>query len=170
MLALVRVLGVTVWDYHFSKRKSVKDIPDVALVVVGDVVQDNTLAIVEAHMDAPVLPFDRPSLDAERDALRLGDVDRLKVCPVPAFFLNRGLVVVVWLRFAERSSHGWDINVDDLFRLCIVDRAEVQWECVLRIINVGPVIHQSLLQTNVGTESLVVTDSPRCELLISIRS
>lgn len=42
---------------HLGKRHAIEDWPDISLVVEGNVVEDNTLTIVEANMELPVLPL-----------------------------------------------------------------------------------------------------------------
>ena len=96
MFPLVRVFGVAVGNYHFSKGKSIEDASLIAFVVVRDIVQDDPFAVVESDMDFPVFPLDNPAIDLEIDAFRLCDINRLDVLPVPAFGFNCCRVIVVW--------------------------------------------------------------------------
>lgn len=56
VLALVRVLGVAIRHNHLRERKTVEDGTLNALVVEGDVVENDTLLVVEANVELPVLP------------------------------------------------------------------------------------------------------------------
>jgi hypothetical protein len=160
MLALVGMLGVSVRDNHLGQRKTIENISDVALVIVGDIVEDDTLTVVKTDVDVPVLPFNRASLNFKGDALWLCDVDWLQVRSVASLLFHGLNVIVVGSSFAERTPHRRNVNVDNLLRLRIVDRAKVQGVGVLRIINVRAVVHQSLLQANIRAKTLIVSDRP----------
>jgi hypothetical protein len=69
-------------------------------------------------------------------------------------------MIVVGSSFAERTPHRRNVNVDNLLRLRVVDRAKVQGVGVLRIIDVRAVVHQSLLQANIRAKTLIVSDRP----------
>ena len=71
--------GVAVRDDHLREGQAVGDVADVAVVVVGDLVDDRSLAVVEAQPHRPVLPAQLGALDREGHALGLGDVQGLEV-------------------------------------------------------------------------------------------
>lgn len=160
MFPLVRVFRVAVWDHHLCQRETVEDRTNMALVVECDVVQNNSLAVVKADMDIPVLPCNFPALDLERDTLRLSDVNRLDIVSEAAFLLHCGRVVIARGSLANRPSHWGHVDVDDLLGLCVVDGAEVQWEGVLGVVDVRAVVHKSLLQPNSRPKSLVIANCP----------
>lgn len=74
-------------------------------------------------MHAPILPFERPSLRLERDTFGLGDVDGFEIGS--EFFLQSFGVVVGGRRSVQRSSDFWDIDVDDLLRVGVVDAVAI---------------------------------------------
>lgn len=88
VLALMRVLGVAIWNHHLGQGQPVEDVANVALVVVRDVVEHNAFAVVEANVDIPILPTDRSSVDVERDTLWLSNMNWLQVRPIPAFLFD----------------------------------------------------------------------------------
>ena len=69
--------GVAVGNDHLREGQPVGDVADIAVVVIGDLVDDRALAVVEAQSHRPVLPAQLGALDREGDALGLGDVQRL---------------------------------------------------------------------------------------------
>ena len=160
MLPLVRVLRIAVRYNHLREGQAPENRPYVALVVESDIAQDDTLAIVEANVNTPVLPVDNTAINFERDAFRLGDVDGLQVCSKSSFCLNGGCMIVVRRCLVEWSSYFWNIDVYDLVGICVENWAEVQGEGVLAIINVRPVVHQSLLKPDLITKALVEANCP----------
>lgn len=60
----------------------------------------------------------------------------------------------------DRSSDRRHVDVYDLVSIRIEDWGEVKRKGVLVIIEVWPIVHQSLLQSNFVTESLVEANSP----------
>lgn len=141
----MRVLRVSVWDNHLSKRKSVEDWSHNTLVGICDVVENNSLLVVETNMNLPVLPINSPSLDLERDAFWLGNVNWLDICPVAALGFNAGGVVIIWFLCADRTTDFWNIDVHNLLCIRIEDRAEIEGEGVLTIVFVGAIVHEGLL-------------------------
>jgi hypothetical protein len=160
MLALMGMLRISIGYDHLSKRHSVEDRSHVASVVETDVAQDDTLTIVESDMNGPILPLDGTSINIERNTLRLRDLDWLDVGPEADLLFDMFTMEVARRRLVKLSSHFRDVDVDDLLCVCIENRAEVQRIRVLAVIGMRAVIHQSLLETNVASKSLVVTDSP----------
>lgn len=69
LLAVEGAAGVTVGDSHFRQRNSVKQV----IVLKLDIVQNKTLAVVEANAHGPALPFNLIALGGEGSALRLLD-------------------------------------------------------------------------------------------------
>jgi hypothetical protein len=161
VLALMRVLRVAVRHDHLGQRQAVHDGPDGAFVVEGNVVQHDALPVVESDVDVPLLPVDHPSIHFERDALGLGDVDGLDIRSISAHLLDRVGMVAVRLGLVEWSPHRGDVNVHDRLGLGVVDGAEVERVAILRVVDVRTVVHQRLLQTDIASEALVVSDRPR---------
>jgi hypothetical protein len=160
VFAVMRMLGVTVWYNHFRQRETVEDWSNISFVIESDVIEHNAFTVVEANVDTPVLPLDGASIHFERHTIRLSDMDWLNVCPVAPILLDCRWVVVVWRRPTDGPSYLWDIDVDDLFSLRIVDRTKVQRKCVLGVIDMGPVVHQRLLQTDIAPKALIVANRP----------
>lgn len=96
-------------------------------------------------MDLPVLPGYYPTIDVEGDAFGLGDVEGFEVGAEATFFFDCGWVIVVWWSSVDWSSDWWDIDVDDLLQVAVVDGSEVQGEGVLIVVHVGAIVHQCLL-------------------------
>jgi hypothetical protein len=163
VLALMGVLRVSVWDNHLGKGHSVEDGANVALVVEGNVVQDNTFSVVEANVELPVLPLNlaASARHLEGDTLGLGDVDGLQVGPVATLLLD-GKVVVLDRGFqSQRATDLGNVDGNNLLLNRVPDGAEVQRVLVLAVVDVRAEVHQSLLKSNVAAESLIVTNGPR---------
>jgi len=163
MFSLMRVLGIAVRNHHLRQRQSVENRPDIALVVVCDVVEHNPFLVVESNVEVPVLPINDSSVDFERDSIGLSNVDGLDIRPVSAFCLDTRCVIVVWLCFANGSADFRDIDVDDFLLLGVEDRAEIEGERVLAVVYVRPIIHQGLLQSAVASKSVVISNCPSYE-------
>jgi hypothetical protein len=163
MLPLMRVFRVTVRDHHLRERQAPEDGSLSALIIEGDVAQDDTLTVVEANMNLPLLPAQSASINREGDTLGLGDVDRLEIGTETTLSLNCCSVVVVGSGPVDRSSDGRDINVDDLLGVGVEDGAEVEGEAVLAVVDVRAVVHESLLKANVAAKTLVISNGPRCK-------
>ena len=71
--------GVAVGDHHLGQRHPVGDVTPHAVIIIGDLIDHRTLAIVEAQAHRPVLPTQFGALDGERRAVGLGDVQRLEI-------------------------------------------------------------------------------------------
>jgi hypothetical protein len=83
VLAVMRVVGVTVRDNHLGERDTPEYLhigqpcslsefswkcthrPHVAAIVEGDVRQDDTLTVVESNVEVPLLPVDGPAVHFE---------------------------------------------------------------------------------------------------------
>ena len=100
VLALMGMLGVAIRHHHFRQREAVKGASLVALVIVGDVAQDDALFVVEADVNLPVLPLHYPSIHFEGYPLWLSNVDWLQIFAISALRLDGGWCVVVWWRLA----------------------------------------------------------------------
>jgi hypothetical protein len=141
MFPLVRVLRISVRDNHLCQRQSIEYGSLGAFVVVGDVIENNSLLVVETDMNLELLPLDHSALDLERNTFWLGDVDWFDIGSVADFFFYAGSMIVIWFRLANWSSDFWDINVNDLLLVGVKDRTEIEREGVLAIIYVRSVIH-----------------------------
>lgn len=78
------------WYNHLGDGHAIKDWSNGALVVVCDVVEYNTLSVVEANVEFPVLPLDLAtcSCHVERDALGLRNVYWLQIRPIASILLD----------------------------------------------------------------------------------
>ncbi|KAJ8104750.1 hypothetical protein OPT61_g10590 [Boeremia exigua] len=161
VLALVRMLRVSIRHHHLRQRQAPERVAHCALVVERDVTQHHAFAVVEPNVQVPVRPGDVPAVHLEADALGLRDVDGLEIRPEPALLLNRSCVVVVRRGRVQWAAHRRDINVDNLLGVGVVDRAEVEREAVLAVVDVRAVVHQRLLEAHIGAEALVVANGPR---------
>lgn len=162
VLALMRVFRVTVWNHHLRQRKTVHNRTNGTLVIEGDIVQDNTFAIVEPHVNIPFLPVNHSSVHIERNTLWLSDIDWLDIRAISARLFHRLNMIVVWSGLAEWSTNFGDINVDDALGLGIVDGTEIKGVTVLRVIDVRSVVHQSLLETDIASEAFIIANCPSC--------
>ena len=126
MFAVMWVFRVAVGDNHFGEGEAVEDAPFGALIIVSDVVEDDAFAVVEADVDLPILPFDEPVLDGERDAFRLSDVDWFEVLAVAARGLDCCRMVVVWGSFVDWSANWWNVDVGDFLCVTVEDGDEVE--------------------------------------------
>lgn len=157
---LVRVFRVSIWDDHFGKRQSPECVSLSTLVVERDVRKDETLAVVEANMQLPILPANNSSIYRKRDTLWLCDIYGLDVCSEAALLLDRCGMIVVGRRLVDRSSNGRNIDMDYFLSIGIVYGREIERVAVLAVIDMWTVVHESLLKTNLGTESFVITNGP----------
>ena len=126
VFAVVRMFRVAVRDDHLSKGEAVEDTPFGAVIVVGDVVEHDAFAVVEADVDLPILPFDDAVLDGERDAFGLGDVDGFEVFAVAARGLDRGGMIVVGGGFVDGSANWWNVDVGNRLSVTVEDGDEVE--------------------------------------------
>ncbi len=69
--------GVPVRDDHLGEREPVRDRPEAAAVAEPYGVQDQSLAVVEAQAQLPVLPGQLPAAQREGHSVGLADVQRL---------------------------------------------------------------------------------------------
>lgn len=160
VFALVRVIGVTVWDDHLGEGETVEAVTHGALVVELDVGEDDTLTVVEADVGGPVLPLDGAAIHLEGHALGLGDLDWLEVVAEATLGLDGFGMVVDWWGLVQRATNWWDVDVDDGLGVGAVDGAEVEGVGVLGVVWVWAVVHQRLLQSDVATEALIVSNGP----------
>jgi hypothetical protein len=70
------------------------------------------------------------------------------------------MVIVRWCS-VEWSSHLGYVDVDNFLSIGVVDRAKVKRVAVLAVIHMWPIIHKSLLETDVRAKSLVIANCPR---------
>jgi hypothetical protein len=91
-------------------------------------------------------------------------VDRFNSIPEATLPFDGFDVVIAWRRFVERPPDLGDINVDELFGLRIVDGTEIQRIGILAVVNVRAIVHQRLLETDIVSKPLIVTDCPCCVL------
>ena len=112
VLAGVRRMRRAIGHRHLGDRGAVAD----RTPGVGDVVQRQPLAGVEADHHRPVVPVDPPPRHREGDAVRLGDVDRLEV--VARGLVRVGRVVAVRLRHRDDAVI---VDAQDLHLLDVDD-------------------------------------------------
>ena len=93
VLAVMRGGRIAVGHDHLGERGAVEDPAQAAVVVVGDLVQDQALAAGETHSELPLLPAHEVPLDGEARPLGLDDLQRLEV-GAPGLLEARGVVVL----------------------------------------------------------------------------
>ncbi|KAI6767610.1 hypothetical protein HG530_005619 [Fusarium avenaceum] len=160
MLALMGMLRCTIWNDHLREGQAVENRSLDTLVCKGDVVQHDSLLVVEANVKLEVLPRQDAAVHSERDTFWLGDVDRLDILPVATILIDVARGVVNSLLLAQWSTHTRDVNVDDGLLGCVVDGAEVKRVLILEAIRVWTVVHESLLETHVASEAFIVANGP----------
>ena len=101
VLEVLRDARIAVWHDHFGHRGAVADGPQGAVVVVGDLVQHEAFAGVQRDAHLPLLPLQQVTVERERDALGLDDVERLEV----GAWVRRGVLAVEAQR-RGRDRHG----------------------------------------------------------------
>jgi hypothetical protein len=69
-------------------------------------------------------------------------------------------VVVVRRRLVEWSPHWRNVDVNNFLSIGVENRAKVERVTVLTVIHMWAVVHEGLLETNIGSESLVVANCP----------
>ena len=154
------MFGVAVGNNHLGKRKTVENWSHNTLISISDVVEDNSLLVIESYVNLPVLPVDGPTLDLERYTFWLGDVDWLNVSSVTTFGFDTGGMIVVWFLGIDWTADFWDVNVHNLLGIGIKDGTEIKRERVLTVVLVGAIVHESLLKSDIAAESFVITDRP----------
>ena len=65
VFTLMWMFGVTIRNNHLSERKSVKYRSDSTLVIVCDIVEDNSFLVIESDMEVPVLPIEFSTTNLE---------------------------------------------------------------------------------------------------------
>ena len=126
VFAVVWVFRVTVGDDHLGEGEAVEDAPFGALIVVGNVIEDDAFPVVEADVNLPILPFDDAVLDGEGDTFGLGDVDGLEVFAVAARGFNCSGVIVVGGGFVDGSANWGDVDVSNFLGVAVEYGDEVQ--------------------------------------------
>jgi hypothetical protein len=160
VLALMGMLRRAIWNDHLREGQSVEDRSLNTLVCESNVVQNDTLLVVEANVELEVLPRQDTTVHGEGDTLRLRNVDRLDILPVATIFIDVTRGVVNSLLLAQWPTHARDVNVDDGLLGRVVDGAEVKRVLVLEAIRVWTVVHEGLLETHVASEALIVANGP----------
>lgn len=160
MFPLVGMFWVSVGDDHFSQREAPECGALVALVVESDVRQYYALTVIEADVKLPVLPAQCPALHREGYTFWLCDIDGLEVCTEATLCFDCGGMIVVRCGFVEGSSNRGNIDVDDLLCVGVEDGAEIEGVCVLAVVDVGAVVHESLLQAHIASKALIIADCP----------
>ena len=141
VLPVMRMFGITVRNHHLGQGKSVEDAPLIAFVVIGNIVQNYTFAVIEADVYLPILPFNDASVDLERHTFWLSDIDRLQILAVSSIsFYGCRMIVVGW-RLIDRSSDMGNVDVGDFLGVGVEDGREVEGERVLAVIDVRSVVH-----------------------------
>jgi hypothetical protein len=130
--------------------------PHVSAVVEGDIGQDDTFPVVETNVEIPFLPVDGAAVQLETDTLWLSHVDRLEIISEANLPLNEFMIEVSRRRCVERSAFLRNVDMDDLLCLDVEDRTEIKRVGVLKIINAGSVVHQSLLKSGSISVALIV--------------
>lgn len=150
------------WHDHLRKRHPVEDGALRSLVVEGDVIKHETLPVVEADVELPILPLhltSRPT-DIKGHALRLGDLQGLQVSPVASLALDGNVVVVQWRGLDKRPADLRNVEGNDGLLDGIPDGAEIQGILILTVVHFWSVVDQCLLQAPVATEPFVISERP----------
>jgi hypothetical protein len=113
-------------------------------------------------MHFPVHPADSTAIDLEGYAFGLSNVDWFEVSSESAFCFNCCCVVIVWWCGVDWAADFWNIDVDDFVGVCVEDGTKVERVCVLTVVLVGSIVHESLLETDSGAESFVIANRPCC--------
>ena len=113
---------------------------------VRDIGENDTLSVVEANMELEVLPLHDVTSHLKRDALRLGDIDRLDGITVASSCHDILRVKVRVLHLGKRTSNKRNINEDNFLSLSVDNRAEIKGMRVLGVIFVRSIVHEGLLQ------------------------
>lgn len=98
-------------------------------------------------MEVPLLPIDSPTVQFERYALGLSDVDWLEIVPQADGALDRLRIVVCRRCCVERTAFLGYIDVNDFLCLNVVDGAEIERVSVLEVVDIWTVVHQCLLKS-----------------------
>jgi hypothetical protein len=145
VLSMMGMFRVAVGYYHLCQRETIEHRSHRTLVIVGDVVEDDALSVIESDMEIPVLPADMSTIDLERDTVRLGDIQGGQIFSEPSLSLNGCSVVVARRGRVDRTSDSRDVDVDDLSCVAVVYGAEVQGVGVLIVVLMRAIVHDGLL-------------------------
>jgi hypothetical protein len=107
-------------------------------------------------VEVPALPVDCTAIHLEGHAFGLGDVNRLEVISKANLSLDRLVIIIGGRRLVERSTLLRNVDVDDLLGRHAVDGAKVERVSVLQVVDVGSVVHESLLKSGAICVALVV--------------
>ncbi len=162
VLSLVWVVRIAVRNNHLRERDPVEKRAYIAVIVVPDVRENNSLPVVEANMHREVVPADAVAVHLKGHPFGLRDVDWLLV-PHLAVLLDHVLRHVVRVRDADVDFPPPVRNIDvyDLLQVHVHNRAEIERMRKVRIVLVVPVVHQCLLEPSAGPPSLIIPNSPR---------
>ena len=160
MLPVMRMLRIPVWDHHLCQRETIEDTSLIALVVVRDVIQDDSFPIIESYVNLPVLPTDGSSIHVERNALGLSDVDGLQILPISTLGFDCSWMVVVRWSLIDRASYGRYVNVHNFLRVGVENWGKVKRIRVLAVVNVWAIVHECLLKPHFVPESFIVPNRP----------
>ena len=108
---------VAIGHDHLRHRRAVHDGAEPALVFITDLMEDQTIADVEAHPDLPFLPAHQMALDREAWAFGLHDLERLQV--------GAGLLLDDRRAFGRQRNDAEVIEAQQLHVAQVDDRVEI---------------------------------------------
>jgi hypothetical protein len=133
------------------------------MVVVRDVVQHNTLSVVESNMELSsamrlcgeyfeILPLDLATTEFVTDSLRLNDLKRLKILShITVFLGDESREILTDLALGNWTANFGDINGNDFAILGVDDRAKVERKGILIVHKRRAIIHERLLKSDFVT-------------------
>lgn len=162
-LSMVRWSRISIWNAHLTQADAVKERP----VVIPDVPQDQSLAVVEADAHLPLLPRQDTILgDLEARAIWLNNVQRLKVSPqldLTRNVLVGGFLFVCSLFKDVVVGPGGDVlDFDKLHVGGIEYRRESQGPCVMVTVELSFLTYEHVnLEVAVKIINSIGTENPR---------
>lgn len=148
-------------DHHFRQGKTVENRPLNALLNITDIVQHDTLSVIEPNMELPILPLQLPSLELKTHTLRLGNMNGLQIRSVTTHLLNPlRMIINTPPLLGHRPPNLRNINSNDLLLIRVEDGTEIKRILVLTVVHVGTVVHERLLQTDGRAEAFIKADCP----------
>ncbi|KAL3297408.1 primary-amine oxidase [Colletotrichum asianum] len=113
MLAVVGRVRVAVGNDHLDHTDAVEEVPLTPLIVNADVRKNDTLAVVKANMHLQSRPEELATMDLERDALGLSDIDGLELILVTLADEFGQIVVLLQRDLGPLAIHESDIDSQD---------------------------------------------------------
>jgi len=167
VLLVVRRVGVTVGNDHLDDTDTVEEsaLAVLMLILHANIRQNNTFTVVKSNVHLVASPRNLISSHAERNALGLGDVDRLQSAINVVLANKLGHVVVRGERnLCSLTVDVADINSEDLLLLSIDHDGEIQRVRILVIVGRSAIVHQTLLETALIAPTLINANCPSIDV------